>query len=675
MSTGSSTTGASWRAGLPPGVYERIAPVTRSIDVKMDVAAFVGLTERGPIATATAVDSWSEFQAAFGRCGGGRQTPDAVFQFFANGGRRAVVSRAIHYAGAHTARFVVSGVLDGVGPLVLYAHDPGVWGNDLRIEWWWRRKPLLASHTPVSPDAEGRYTAFDLPTALAPAIGAVLRSSRYFRQSGVAEQVGDVVVTVEAVVSIDRATSRVTLSGAIPPATPAGFTGAAAAPLEEVRGRLLASHGMLTEDLDDIALDPRHPDALATRLAEGRSRLLRLGSAGGGIRPPGGFAAAGVWTSAALAVPDGAPDGSGVGSDDALATTRDVYFVAPGAGPATSEAAAWAACPSPLDALDGYDAANEPEPVSLVCLPDLLHPLDPLSFEEAEVEVEEGTRFGECHPLPAETTQVITLDWPLLVDPAVDAHQAQLVAWCEARPGIVAILDLPPRLTAGGVLTWRNGHASFRVAAYAPYLRLAPPEDPLLPLRTVPPCGAVCGLIARQERRAGVHIAPANLALAGIAGLAADPLLPEPGFLHETRVNLIRATERGLRLLGSRTTSFDEEWTHLSVRRTLDWLERQIRLDCRWATFEPNNTRLWRRLVLTIEKRLRTIGAAGAWAGATPEESWFVRCDASTHTQADLDNGRAVALVGVAPAVPAEFLVFQITLQRDGEVVTEATGG
>lgn len=674
MATGTHT-GAPWRAGLPPGVYERTASPTRTIDVKMDVAAFVGLTERGPVATAVAVGSWTEFVLEFGRCGGGRQLPDAVWQFFANGGRRAVVSRAIRYAEARTARFRFERVGGLTAPLQVYAANPGAWGNSLRLSWWWRQTPLRAAPVVLNPDPDGRSTTWTMPAALAPAVGACLRMTRRYRKVG-GERVDEVIATVEALLPLASGQVRLTLSAPMPPPKPAAGEVATDGPISELRGRLIATWADVVEDHDELALDPRHPDALDARLAGSRlvravapAEHLRPGTFAGGTFTPAvspAFAAAGVWTTAVAAVSDEHP-----GGDAAATTTRDVFFVAPGVGPAGSEASAWADRPSPLDALDAYDDVNEPEPVSLVCLPDLYHPYTSLP---AIVDTVEGTtRFGACDVEP-DKTPAAEHDWPLLTDPAVGADQARLVEWSEARR-LVAILDLPPGLDASGVVTWKIAHSSPRAAAYAPYLRLPPPEDPLQPLRTVPPCGAVCGIIARQERRAGVHVAPANLALAGIPSLAADPLLPEPGFLHDERVNVIRSTEAGLRVMGSRTTSIDEEWTHLPVRRLVDWLERQVRLDCRWAPFEPNNTQLWRRLVMTVERRLRQAGAAGAWAGAAAEDSWFVRCDAGTHTQADLDNGRTIVLVGVAPAVPAEFLVFQIVLQRDGEVVTEVGGG
>ena len=89
--------------------------------------------------------SWTEFQLEFGRCGGGRQLPDAVWLFFANGGRRAVVSRAVRYADAQTARLRFDAVGGASDPLTFYAANPGAWGNSLRLTWWWRQTQLRAA--------------------------------------------------------------------------------------------------------------------------------------------------------------------------------------------------------------------------------------------------------------------------------------------------------------------------------------------------------------------------------------------------------------------------------------------------------------------------------------------------------------------------------------------------
>jgi phage tail sheath protein FI len=76
--------------------------------------------------------------------------------------------------------------------------------------------------------------------------------------------------------------------------------------------------------------------------------------------------------------------------------------------------------------------------------------------------------------------------------------------------------------------------------------------------------------------------------------------------------------------------------------------------------FEPNNESLWQRVVGTIESFLFGVWKSGALLGTKPEEAYFVRCDRTTMTQDDIDNGRLVCLIGIAPAYPAEFVVFRI---------------
>uniref|UniRef100_UPI0022EA876E phage tail sheath C-terminal domain-containing protein n=1 Tax=Falsiroseomonas oryzae TaxID=2766473 RepID=UPI0022EA876E len=176
----------------------------------------------------------------------------------------------------------------------------------------------------------------------------------------------------------------------------------------------------------------------------------------------------------------------------------------------------------------------------------------------------------------------------------------------------------------------------------------------------LPPAAAAGGIAARTEAAGHPWSAPANQPVRSAFALADDPGLPDAGFLHEERVDLIRPTERGLMLLGSRTTALDRDWTHLSVRRLVDWLKLQLALDLAWAAFEPNGPALWNALVRAANQRLRAAYDAGALAGRTAREAYFTRCDATTTTQSARDAGQVVLLVGVAPAVPAEFIVFRL---------------
>jgi phage tail sheath protein FI len=332
-------------------------------------------------------------------------------------------------------------------------------------------------------------------------------------------------------------------------------------------------------------------------------------------------------------------------------------------------------------ALSDYDDHNETQPVSLVHLPDLAHPVQFDQFASvAETPPPAGTRFGGCVSTAGPYVSQNLRYENLALSDAKDYRelrdrQRQLIEYCEQRADRIAVLDLPPGLQAGEIINWRRSLVSNRAALLTPYLILRTLNSNDANPRVVSPGGAVCGLVARRDAQLGIHASPANLTLEGVAALHQSPQLPDAGFLHAERINALRPTPTGLTLLGSRTTSLDSDWTHLSVRRLIDYLERQIALDTRWAVFEPNNAALWNRLIDVVEARLRPFYDRGALRGATPAEAYFIRCDAELNNTRVLDLGQVVVLVGVAAAVPAEFIVFRLTRHRDGAVNLEEAGG
>ncbi len=135
-------TGALWRPGLPPEIYEERPVRAAPRDVRMDVTAFLGLTERGPLATPVPVTSYEEYLKLFGAPGDGRLLGDSVRAFFTNGGRKAVILRVVDAANAATARWTVPALTSGGAPLSLSARNPGVWGNRLAMRGLFRRRRL-----------------------------------------------------------------------------------------------------------------------------------------------------------------------------------------------------------------------------------------------------------------------------------------------------------------------------------------------------------------------------------------------------------------------------------------------------------------------------------------------------------------------------------------------------
>jgi phage tail sheath protein FI len=140
--------------------------------------------------------------------------------------------------------------------------------------------------------------------------------------------------------------------------------------------------------------------------------------------------------------------------------------------------------------------------------------------------------------------------------------------------------------------------------------------------------------------------------------------------LNPEGVNCLRYFEgRGLRVWGARTITSDPEWRYVALRRYFAFLERSIEKGTQWAVFEPNGKVLWSQVRRTVEDFLLNEWTSGHLMGDTPEEAFFVKCDRSTMTQSDFDNGRLICLIGVAPLRPAEFVIFRIgqkTLESRG---------
>jgi uncharacterized protein len=172
---------------------------------------------------------------------------------------------------------------------------------------------------------------------------------------------------------------------------------------------------------------------------------------------------------------------------------------------------------------------------------------------------------------------------------------------------------------------------------------------------------AVAGVFARIDARHGVWKAPAG-AEATLNRVPGRELTPqEIAELNALHVNALRTLPTvGSVVWGARTASADPEWKYVPVRRLVLFIERSIEQSLTWAVFEPNDEPLWALVRMAVNDFLHHLWRQGAFVGAKAEEGFFVRCDRSTMTQHDIDDGRVVVLIGVAPIKPAEFVVFRI---------------
>ncbi len=177
----------------------------------------------------------------------------------------------------------------------------------------------------------------------------------------------------------------------------------------------------------------------------------------------------------------------------------------------------------------------------------------------------------------------------------------------------------------------------------------------------MPPSGYMAGIFARSDNERGVHKAPANEKVRGVIELEFPIGKGEQDILNPDGVNCIRSFPgRGIRVWGARTISSDPLWKYINVRRLFLYLEESIDEATQWVVFEPNSEILWARVIQTISNFLKGVWKSGALMGLTPEEAFFVKCDRTTMTQDDIDNGRLIVMIGVAPVKPAEFVIFRI---------------
>ncbi len=245
--------------------------------------------------------------------------------------------------------------------------------------------------------------------------------------------------------------------------------------------------------------------------------------------------------------------------------------------------------------------------------------------------------------------------------------QLSLVAHCENLGSRFAILDIPREKTkVADVMTHRNLFDSSYCALYNPWLSVFDPLDKRNIF--VPPSGTIAGIYSRSDTTRGVQKAPANEVLRGVVGLDVQYNKGEQDILNPAGVNLIRSfTGQGIRVWGARTASSNTLWKYVNVRRLFIFREESIKGGTNWVVFEPNNEQLWAHVQRTIDAFLTRIWRDGALMGSSASEAFYIDIGRSTMTQDDIDNGRLICVIGVAPVKPAEFVVFRITQKTGSE--------
>ncbi len=240
----------------------------------------------------------------------------------------------------------------------------------------------------------------------------------------------------------------------------------------------------------------------------------------------------------------------------------------------------------------------------------------------------------------------------------------RIVSHCENMGERFALLQAPQN--PGPVQKMETPVDSTYAGYYYPWIEVIDPETGTTEL--IPPGGHVAGIYARTDQETGVHGAPANEVVRGAQGLQVNLTKGEQDILNPKGVNCIREFQgRGIRVWGARTTSSDPEWKYINVRRLFLYLKQSIDEGTQWVVFEPNDQDLWARVEQTIEQFLKTVWRNGGLMGSTADEAFYVNCDRSTMTQDDIDNGRLICEIGVAPVKPAEFVIFRISQWTEGQ--------
>jgi uncharacterized protein len=246
------------------------------------------------------------------------------------------------------------------------------------------------------------------------------------------------------------------------------------------------------------------------------------------------------------------------------------------------------------------------------------------------------------------------------------AAASALIGHCESLRYRFAIIDGPQGSSINDIRDFRGNFDSEYAAIYHPWIEIIDPNQQLVPgappqKLLLPPSGFMAGIYGRVDVARGVFKAPANEVVQGLDRFESNIDKGRDEVLNPEGINALRFfPDRGYRVWGARTLSSDPLWIYINVRRLFIYLEHSIDKATQWAVFEPNNETLWARIAQSVRDFLQVQWLSGALLGATADQAFFVRCDRSTMTQNDLDNGRMICLVGVAPTRPAEFVIFRI---------------
>lgn len=596
---------------LSPGVYveEYESGSVPMAGVGTSTAGFIGLAEKGNvIGKPQFVTSFSDYLRIYGgyltesKYGNKRYLPYAVEHFFLNGGSKCYVMRVA----PSDAKPAV-----GKAPAVLtfMAANPGEWGNKIKVTV----EPSSRQKTPVY-EAQGNDCVFKNVDGF---------------------NVGDIVLfdegkskTYNKIKAIQEKT--VTFENPVNPS----IVDKALVPSKFVRSceiNIVVKCDDQKEDYAFVSLNPDSPDYVVSRLA--KSELVTVEVS---LKAP---------EKGKVAEPKNADKNSDKKGDKAEEG-------APATPPApTAPVVSGSVLSAPFEAIGATGTMLA------------------IAFEggsDGSIAGISAADFMGSDAGPGKRTGIQAFievsDVSMLAVPGITIPDVQLslIAHCENTKSRFAVLDVPrDKKKVDEILEYKDMFDSTYAAMYHPWLEVF---DPLAKKSFyLPPSASMCGIYARCDLSIGVHKAPANEVVRGCTGLEYGYNNAEQDRLNPAGVNLVRAFPgRGIRVWGARTCSSNGNWKYINVRRLFIYLEESIKANTNWVVFEPNTEILWARVQRSIELFLASTWRSGALAGTTPSEAFFVDIGRTTMTQDDIDNGRLICVIGVAPVKPAEFVIFRI---------------
>ncbi|HEY0431213.1 MAG TPA: phage tail sheath C-terminal domain-containing protein, partial [Pyrinomonadaceae bacterium] len=646
-----------------PGVYyERVDASAPAITaLRTDIAGFVGIATRGPMHQALPVQSWRQFSAYFGDFTGAAYLAYAVRGFFENGGRRCWVVRV----GSEIAA-TAEAIFQSAGPADIWriaASSPGVWGNDLEVSIRETRRAQTLT------DPRG-----STPESFAVASVTGFARGTHVRLTQGANAIYGVVEDVDAIESrliwqhrkpeLRLAYYQPLLSAL------SAFDVTRPMLIESVEYTLLVRElGRLTRVHEGLSLVPEHPrfgPLVLPRLTVPKfsGELLTLPAAPEPvmIESAAGFDLS-TWILAGM---------------QPLATTTANVPLAGGAD-GLAQLTAFDFIGEDVDPLDGDEAKarkirglralEEIREVSIIAVPDInIQPKD-VPPQAPPLPCVPDPCLPPNPPPPAVPRPPSVGDLPpIFSEGDIYRVQSGLIQQCEKLRDRIALLDPPfkaarnDKLGVGAVRAWRSRFDSKYAAFYYPWLRVVDPlRSPTSLTRDIPPSGHVAGQYAQNDFQFGVHKAPANAPLVWTQDVTIPVNDEVQGVLNPLGINAIRPlTGRGIRIFGARTVSSDSDWRFVNVRRLLMMIEKAIDVATQWAVFEPNDVLTRAKLHLSLTSFLLSLWQRGALMGATAAEAFFVKCDEETNPPTEREQGRMLAVVGVAPSQPFEFIILRV---------------